>query len=134
MLLGGARQQQWGNCFPSLAAVEPCLPGTCATSLPPPPLLPQECHEAFGPDASGVCVACNVTGDYGDRCVRCDGKDPGFCLECEQGLDCLRLSATVEIGRWSGDGSDGCLVRPGGVGRPVSLTAPYGNWSPLLHP
>lgn len=42
-----------------------------------------ECWAGFGLAPSGECVPCNVTSDHGDRCIRCDGEDTSFCLECQ---------------------------------------------------
>lgn len=41
-----------------------------------------ECMSPFGLDSSGQCIRCNVTGEHGDRCGRCNSDRPDFCLEC----------------------------------------------------
>lgn len=42
-----------------------------------------ECWPGNGLSSGGECVACNVTSEHGDRCVRCDGDDPSFCTACQ---------------------------------------------------
>lgn len=37
-----------------------------------------ECWQGFGLSSAGECLACNVTSDHGDRCIRCDGEDVSF--------------------------------------------------------